>query len=234
MKWNRIQFFSILLTTGLFCLIAQAASVSNTDIPTGSNWYLHVNLELIQSSEAGRTLMLETVDEALDDIQEELNIDIREEIQGITIFGGTLPQHGNPEKDGAVILHGAISTETQDALLSAMKSKGAHIKTFDSTGLSYYLIENDSGTMTYTDEDGHVEDVDWGHREDLYFSFGATQTLVTHMLDMIQAFLVAGGYLGGFVVVDPEALLVLQADRALLQGGAIHHWKQGETGTPRF
>ena len=33
-------------------------------------------------------------------------------------------------------------------------------------------------------------------------------------------FLDAGGYLGGFESVDSNALLVLQADRALMQGGA--------------
>jgi hypothetical protein len=36
----------------------------------------------------------------------------------------------------------------------------------------------------------------------------------------MQAFLDAGGYLGGFEAVDSQALLVLQADRALMQGGA--------------
>ena len=43
--------------------------------------------------------------------------------------------------------------------------------------------------MTYTDEDGQVKDVDWGHREDLYFSFGAAQTMVTQNLEMMQRFL---------------------------------------------
>ena len=45
-------------------------------------------------------------------------------------------------------------------------------------------------------------------------------TLVTQNLEMMQTFLDAGGHLGGFEVVDTEALLVLQADRALMQGGA--------------
>jgi len=74
--------------------------------------------------------------------------------------------------------------------------------------------------MTFTDKDGQFKEVDWGHREALYFSFGATQSLVTPNLEMMQAFLDGGGYLGGYEVVGPGALLVLQADRALLQGGA--------------
>ena len=228
MKWNRIQIFSTLLMTGFVCMIAQAASLSGTDIPTGSNWYVHVNLELIQNSEVGRRFLLEKADEVLNEIQEELNVDIRGEIQGVTLFGGKLPRHGDSENDGAVILHGAISTETQGALLSAMERKGAHVITNDSTGLAYYMIEDGDGTMTYTDEDGEVKDVDWSHREDIYFSFGATQTMVTQNLEMMQSFLDSGGYLGGFEVADSEALLVLQADRALLQGGANTSAEIGE------
>lgn len=220
MKWNRIQFLSTLLVAGLFCVIAQAADVSRTDIPAGSNWYVHINLDLIQNSEVGRRLMLETVDEALDEIQGELDIDLRNEIEGITLFGGKLPNRGNATKEGAVIFHGTLSLQTQGTLLSALERKGAEFTALDSAGLTYYRLENDDGTMTYTDEDGHVENVDWGHHEDVYFSFGLSQTLVTHNQDLMQAFLDSGGYLGGFETVDSEALLVLQADRALMQGGA--------------
>ena len=122
MKLKKMLFISTLLLTGIVCAIAQAASLSRSDIPAGSNWYVHVNLDLIQNSEVGRKLMLATVDEALDDIQEELNVDIRKEIQGVTVFGAKLPVDGNPEKEAAVILHGNVSAETREALLSSMES----------------------------------------------------------------------------------------------------------------
>ncbi|HEY5774799.1 MAG TPA: hypothetical protein VIS57_01830, partial [Xanthomonadales bacterium] len=170
--------------------------------------------------EAGRRLMLETVDDALDDIQQELNIDIRNEIQGITVFGVKLPVNGNPVDDGAVILHGAISASTQDALLSVLEREGAEITTLGSAGLAYYRVAEGAGTMSFTDNDGHERNVTWGDREPLYFSFGATQTLISHSEEMMQTFLDAGGLLGGFENSAAEALLVLQADRALLQGGA--------------
>ena len=66
--------------------------------------------------------------------------------------------------------------------------------------------------MTYTNEDGHVEEVDWGHHEVVYFSFGPSQTLLTQNQDLMQAFLDGGGYLGGFETVDSEALLILQVN----------------------
>ncbi len=220
MKWNRIRVYSVLLITGLVCVIAQAASLSSSDLPTGSNWYVHVNLDLIQNSEVGRQLMLGTVDEALEDIQQELNVDLRNEIEGVTVFGGTMPVHGSPVRDGAVILHGPISMETQTALLTALERKGADVTTSFQDSLAYYTVTHDDGTMTYTDEDGQLRDTSWGHHEALYFSFGAGQALITQNQQMMQTFLDAGGYLGGFESVDSDALLVLQADRALLQGGA--------------
>lgn len=220
MKWNRIQVLSALLIAGLFCVIAQAADISRSDIPSGSNWYVHINLDLIQNSEVGRRLMAETIDEALDEIQGELDIDLRSEVEGITVFGGKLPERGNVAKEGAVIFHGALSQHTQEELLAALGRKGADVTALDSAGLTYYKLVNDGGSMTYTDKDGHEEDVDFGHRQDVYFSFGLSQALVTQNLDLMQAFLDAGGYLGGFETVDSQALLVLQADRALMQGGA--------------
>ena len=220
MKWNRIQTFSVLLITGLVCVIAQAASLNRTDIPAGSNWYVHVNLDLIQNSEVGRKLMLNKVDEALDDIQQELGVDIREEIQGITVFGVKLPVNGNPTKEGAVILHGSISAETRNALLSKLERKGAEVSALNSAGLDYYMIGGGDSSITYSDEDGQVKTEDWGHHEDLYFSFGTSQTMITKSQEMMLSFLDAGGYIGGFEPVDSEALLILEADRALMQGGA--------------
>ena len=220
MRRNRIQVFIVLLMTGLVCVIAQAASLNRAEIPAGSNWYAHVNLDLIQNSEVGRQLMQETVDEALDDIEGELDINIRHEIQGITVFGVNLPVDRNPVKEGAVILHGSISMETQSALLSALERKGAEVSALDSAGLAYYRVEDGDGTMTYSDEDGQVSVKPWNHQKELYFSFGPTQAMITQSQEMILSFLDAGGYIGGFEAVNSEALLILEADRALLQGGA--------------
>jgi hypothetical protein len=220
MKWNRIRVFIVLLMTGLVCVTAQAATLNRTDIPAGSNWYVHVNLDLIQNSEVGRQLMLKTVDEALNDIEGELEVDIREQIQGITVFGVKLPVDHNPAKEGAVILHGSISTESQSALLSALERKGAEVSALNSAGLAYYRVADGDGTITYSDQDGQVSTEAWDHHEALYFSFGPTQSMITQSQEMMLSFINAGGYIGGFEAVDSEALLILEADRALLQGGA--------------
>ena len=220
MKWNKVRIFSVMLATALVCAPVQADSISSSDLPTDSNWYVHINLDLIRNSDVGRQFVLETLDEALDDIQDELGVDVRNEIEGVTVFGGELPVRGSHVSDGAVILHGPISDETQAALLSALEQKRALVSTSYDNSLAYYTVEDENGEMTYTDEDGTVRVQSWGDHEVLYFSFGDTQALITQSMEMMQIFLDAGGYLGGFESVDSDALLVLQADRALMQGGA--------------
>jgi len=215
MKVSRLKFYGILVVTGLACAVAQAASLGSNDLPEGSNWYAHVNLDLIRSTEVGRRLMQETVDEALDDIEEELGVDFANEIEGVTLFGGKLPV-----EQGAVILHGAISAESQDAVMAKLAEEGANVFATDSNGLTFYTIPEGDGTMTYSEEDGHVEEVSFGQRDELYFSFGSRQTLITHNMDTMQSFLNSGGFLSSLDNVDPGALVVLQADRALVQGGA--------------
>ncbi len=211
MKFNRIKIYSVVLLTLLVCVAAQAASFTNSDVPPGSSWYVHVNLELIQNSEVGQRLMLDFVDEVLEDIQQKLNLNIRDELEGVTVFGGTLPTNGSPLHEGAVILHGPISAETQAALFSALQDKGAEVATLTDNGQTYYTVADDD----------HEPDHDaWRRDKELHFSFGNKQALVTQNMELMQSFLDAGGYLGGFENVDSEALLVLQADRALLQGGA--------------
>ena len=155
------------------------------------------------------------MDEALEDIRNELGIDLRDEIQGVTVFGGKLPVN-----EGALVLHGSLNQDTQDAILAKLDLEGAEVSTAFAGGLAWYTVAENSGNITYTEEDGTVQDVDWGRSEKGYFSFGATQTLITHSDTLMQTFLDAGGYLGGFENSDPGALVVMQADRALIQGGA--------------
>lgn len=224
MKMNRMKVYSVLLLTALCCALAQAASLGSNDLPAGVNWYAHVNMDLIRNTDAGQQLMKETVDEALDDIEAELGVDIGDEIEGITLFGGKLPVN-----QGAVLLHGAISAESQSAIMARLDKEKTGVFATESGGMTFYTIPEGDGSMTYTDEDGHVEDVSWGHNDELYFSFAAEQTMVTHSLDTMQTFLDSGGMLASLDNVDPVAMVVLQADRALMQGGANTTLEIGDT-----
>ncbi len=220
MNRNSFKVICLLLMGVLAVASAQAGSLDNTDIPNDSNWYVHVNLELIRNSSAGRQFALETYNEAMDDIEEELGLAIRDEFEGVTVFGSALPEQQNVLSDGAVILHGIFSDETRQALLSKWAESDATYREEYEAGMTYYIVENDESKLSYTDEGGESQDVTLGRNEELYFAFGGTQTLVTQSPEMMQVFLSGGGHLGGFEQVNNNALVVLQADRALLQGGA--------------
>jgi hypothetical protein len=224
MKMNRMKVYGVLLLTVLSCAVVQAASLGSNDLPAGVNWYAHVNMDLIRNTEAGRQLMQKTVNEALEDIEEELGVNIGNEIEGITLFGGKLPVN-----QGAVLLHGAISTESQSAIIAKLDRESTGVFAAESGSMTFYTVPEGDGSMTYTDEDGHVEDVSWGHNDELFFSFGATQTMVTHSMDTMQTFLDSGGMLASLNNVDPVAMVVLQADRALMQGGANTTLEIGDT-----
>jgi len=220
MKWNKIRVYSVLLVAGLAYTASQAAVLDNGSLPDGSNWYVHVNLELIRNTDAGQQLMIGTVDEALEDIAEELGVDFGEFVQAVTLFGGSIPDSNDRLNDGAVVLHGAISEADQQKLLARLELEDAEVSTAYEGSLAWYTVAEHSGTMTTTDEDGNTEIKSWGNNEELYFSFGATQTLVTHNQELMQTFVNSNGYLGGFENNDAGALVVLHADRALMQGGA--------------
>ena len=215
MKLNRMKLLGVVLLAGFTAAVAQAASLGSSDLPVGVNWYAHVNMELIRTTEVGRQLMQETIDEALDDIEDEFAIDIASELDGITLFGGELPVN-----QGAVLLHGTISAANQAAIMARLEEEGANTFASENNGMTFYTIPEGDGSMTYDDVDGHVEEVSFGQREELYFSFGSRQTLITHSMDTMQNFLSAGGYLSSLESDDTGALVILQADRALMQGGA--------------
>ena len=220
MYLNRLKIAAVMSLTIFACALAQADGISNSDLPEGSNWYVHVNLELIRSSGVGRGFVQETLDEAREDIQDELGIDFSGEIEGVTVFGGMLPKHGSLLNEGAVVLHGYIGEETRSAVLSKLDEHGVKVDTSVENGQTLYTVESDSRSMSYEDADGEHQTITLGDREVLYFSFGANQTLITQDMEMMQTFIDAHGYLGGFESADASALLVLQADRALMQGGA--------------
>ena len=218
--WTKVRPLSTVLIAVMVVTLAQARSITNAGLPAISNWYIHVNMDLIRNSEVGRKLALETLIEALDDIEDELHIDIGDEIEAITLLGGELPSSGRHVSDGAVILHGAISTETRGALLSVLQKSGASVTISAENGLDVYRVVNFEANLSNKGENGQHPGLTQGDPEALYYLFGDTQSLITQNRIPMQTFLDANGYLGGLEGIGTDALLVLQADRALMQGGA--------------
>ena len=73
-----------------------AASFSSDDLPADSNWYVHVNLDLMRTSKLGQSIMEQSVGEALEDIERELGIEFAQDLEAITVFGAL----GNSRETG--------------------------------------------------------------------------------------------------------------------------------------
>jgi hypothetical protein len=220
MKWNRVRVFSILLITGLVCANVQAASTFDLGLPPDSNWYVHVNLELVRNSEVGREFVLEKMDEVMDDIQQKLGVDVRNEVDGLTLFGETIPSKGNPVNDGAIIFHGSISGEARTALLSSLREKGAEVSSFSYQDVTWYTVKKDSSSLNVTDENSEQRENSLDFEKTVYFSFGNLQTLVTHDWETMRSFLDTGGHYPGLESIGSDTLLVSQVDGSLLKSGA--------------
>jgi len=184
---------------------AMAASLSSGDLPQGAHWYVHINIDLMRNTELGRHLLDESVGEAFADIEDEIGVRFAHRVQGVTVYGGSLP----PDS-GALVAHGVLGSEIQDELVAAM-SKATTFFEAQHRGYLYYAVEDVHGNH------GNVEDTSKARDEDLtYVAFGADQTLFSESLELVHAFIDNGGYLVGVDPVDPRTLIVLEADRALV------------------
>jgi phosphohistidine swiveling domain-containing protein len=214
MRKQALIFMAALVLTGS----SAAASLRNGDLPEGSNWYLHINVDLMRTSVIGQKMMEETVNEAFADIEKEIGVDFTQNITGLTVFGGQLPPN-----EGAVIAHGDLSGQVRNDLLDVMSKAGTFLE-FEHAGYLYYGINDlggDGNTISYTDEKGNrvVEEYDHGGDSDLLLvAFGDGQTMFAKSDEMVKRFLDSGARLAG-IAAGPDELFVIEADRAMMQGG---------------
>jgi hypothetical protein len=204
--WKKVA----VLVCGLVLVLGvNAASLNIGELPEGSNWFVHVNVELMRTSTIGQMMMEESLGEAFREIEKETGVQFTDQIEGLTIFGGHLPPN-----NGAVVAHGGFSADTQSEMIGAMSKAGTYLEG-DHLGQRYFAINDLDGDNEK--EFGHGSRHD--HDDLLYVAFGDDQTLFSQNLDAVKSFLDAGGYLTGLPIADSSTLLVIEADRAMLQGG---------------
>ncbi|MEL6869223.1 MAG: hypothetical protein AAFO81_05430 [Pseudomonadota bacterium] len=197
---------SLLISAALLLTGNAFADLSNTQLPAGSAWYVHVALDTMRDSEAGkplyRWLQDEVLEEANESLEEEfddaIDLDLDRDIERITAYG-------NADGDVTAIITGNISTATRDKLMSLADEHG----TLDSkrtAGKTYYHLQG----MAIDEKDLQVE------ADELFFSFDGSKRLIlgTHEKNL-QAAMRQSARRGN----APSAMLVLSADRELVQGG---------------
>ena len=191
-----------LIAATLIMLVSAGAVAAPVTPPIGedANWYVHVNLEEMRATPSGQALYAWVDDEIIADLEDEFGVEAADSLQAVTVFGRSA---GHAEM--AVILHGALPSSVRESILAELDD---YARPQQDHGSEYYHI-------TSEDEDGGNKKTVF--EGGLYLSFGeGSQTLVTASRELLDEFLAAGGRLEGG---RPTELLIIQADRPLLQGG---------------
>lgn len=201
---NRLCVAALLALSGA---AVSAESLTSAQLPADSQWYVHVNLEMMRQSPVGRRMIAEDLDEAFDDVEQELGVDLKQELEGVTVYGD-IPDSGGSV---AVVMHGQLSKETQESLQMAVAEKADNFTEVDYAGITYFEVD---GSAHFGHRKNHGIDTDA-----LRMVFGNGQTMVSTDTLQIHQFIDAGGQMERGDTIPDQALVILHADRALFQGG---------------
>jgi len=196
-----LLFFSTPLST--------SAAVTTEDLPAGTVWYLHADLQQMRSEGAGQALYAWLDDEVFEEVQDETGIDISKEADTITAYSTS--DHGT-----VILVEGSISKETQKNLISLARAE-TNFTESDHKGKDYYFVQDDdSDSDHHHDRKGEpLDDLQDG----AYFSFAIkNKLLVTGGEEQMKELLDSGGKLTGGDIHD-GALFVLTADKSFVQAG---------------
>ncbi|MEL7186873.1 MAG: hypothetical protein AAFN50_10650, partial [Pseudomonadota bacterium] len=202
-----MKFLTVLFATGLLAMTGCAHA--QADIPSGADWYLHVDLERMRSESPGQPIYAWLRDEVFDDIREDANFDIDREVNSLTAFSvaGAGP---------VVVVDGDFSQETKDIVMTFIAG-GGDIQPLKSSGRQYYRVGNPGGDVEFerSDIDGTIDSLEEGG----YVSTAVDgKLLVTASEDQMKALLASKGRIAG-TRGNKNAILVLTAEKTILRAG---------------
>lgn len=211
-----ISFAALLLVSAW----AASASLTRDQLPEGATWYVHINLESLRGFANGTLDIQAELDEAFEDIREDLHIDLSRELHAITVFGERLEP-----KNGTLVAHGDFSINTQRSLLDkfhlgrvgqVVNHRGADIYQFRFTEEVVKQIAEDHGK--YIDADDI--DIDMDDEGPFFSSFVDNRALVlSRSQEQVERFIDSNGRLGANLRNDTVVLAVIDARSAMVQGG---------------
>lgn len=201
------RFLAPLRRAAVLTVVACAATVAHAQPISApdSAFYLSVNLEAMKQGQASAPLYAFFDDEILDELRDEFGTDLVDSLEGVSLFGS------GPDQMPVVVLHGEIPRSARDRIVDQLFREHDDVELLTDQGRNYYAF----GGLDL-DWDGPRFKTGEGH-DALFLAFGeAGQTLITPDRTTLDDFLASGGL--------PEAvmsseLVVIQADRALAQGG---------------
>jgi hypothetical protein len=201
---------ALLLLSLLALPAAQAFDAS--ELPAGAQWYVHADLAEMRSSEVGKHLHDWLEDNVFDDIRDETGIDLARKANALTAFS-------DGEQNVAVVLAATLSDDDRDTLLALAGTSGdLDITKFGDA--QYYRISELSSPS------GNLE-ID---SDELFFSLAERDRLVVASERGLLEAILSGTQ--AMPKATGGALLVLNADRSLMQGGLDTQARDGRQSGP--
>jgi hypothetical protein len=204
-----MRLLKVLCAAALLAIPAMALADAS-DIPGSAEWYLHVDLEKMRSEKASEAVYGWLDDEVLTEVKDEAGIDIGKEVSRLTAFSvaGEGP---------VIVLDGDFSEETHDKLMAIIAAEG-DINPLKASGRKYYRI-GDDGEVSYKDEDGDVDITIDSLEDGGWISMDIrNKILFAGSEEQMKALLANKGRVPRGSN-NGEALLVLTAEKTLLQAG---------------
>ncbi len=202
-----MTLFHKLIKSAAVAVLAAGLAVSSQAQPTAaadSAFYIQINLDEMRQSPAGSRLYDWVEDEVLEEIDEEFGSNFTTGLDGISIFGS------GDEQAPVILLHGYLSQEARDTITDKLFESDGAVTTENRYGHTFFAIDGE-----HSFDGGNIE-INGEEYEQVFLSFGDGQTLVTPSEVVLDEFLSNGAAFSGTLSSD---LIVVQANRALVQGG---------------
>lgn len=189
------------LLTGLallsLALAPARAALTEAMLPADAVWYVHVDVEQMRNTPVGQRIYQFLDKEIFTEVRSDTGVDLDRELHTLTAFS-------RGEDDATVVLEGPLSQPTRDKLLAALEGAG-NLSTGTTGGLDYYQVDE----LEMKDDNVNISG------DSFFVSFDRPGGIVlSSSLDGLTR-----GLSGPTAPAGGRALLVLRADRSLMQAG---------------
>ncbi len=197
-----------MLLVAMFVLGVPALATADVDgIPDSATWYFHADFDAMRDGKSSRAIYNWLNAEVFEEIRGEVGIDFDQEAQRLTAFSSA-------GEGPVILLDGKISQDTKDKIMAIAAADG-ELQTFKSSGKAYYFFDGSGDGADTGDIDIDIESLE----KEAYVSFALKDKIViTNTQDQMKALLANNGRIRS-AKTDKNALIVLRAERSLIQAG---------------
>lgn len=197
-----------LLAALLLLGIATLAAAGVDEIPDSATWYFHADFKAMRDGKASRRLYDWLNTEVFEEIRGETGIDFDEEAERLTAFSSA-------GEGPVILLDGNISQDTKDKIMAIAAADG-ELQTYKASGKTYYFFDGDGDGADTGKIDMELDSL----KKEAYVSLALkNKIVVTNTQAQMKALLANNGKINS-QKKDKDALLVLRAERSLIQAGA--------------